>query len=68
VLPLPRTNSFLRQVDVNPKTGLLTTSYANLPFPVHGPRMALIIDPGDHAYPKEKDAISQLLTASTNAK
>jgi len=63
VLPLPRQNAFLRMVDVDPETGLLITSYANLPYPVHGPRMALIIDPGDHAYPMGKDAISHLLAA-----
>ena len=31
-------------------TGNLVTSYANIVEHVHGPRMALIIDPGDGAY------------------
>jgi len=50
VLPLPRDSAFLRMVDVDPETGVLITSYANIVQFVHGPRMALIIDPGDGAY------------------
>jgi len=50
VLPLPREGAFLRMVDVDPETGLLITSYANIVEFVHGPRMALMIDPGDGAY------------------
>ena len=50
VLPLPRTQAFLRMVDVDPKSGVLITAYANIVENVHGPRMALIIDPGDGAY------------------
>ena len=52
VLPLPRTGAFLRMVDVDPKTGLLTTAYANVVEFVRGPRMALVIDPGDHVQSK----------------
>jgi streptogramin lyase len=50
VLPLPRTGAFLRMVDVDPKSGRLITSYANIVAQVHGPRMAVIIEPGDGAY------------------
>ena len=47
VIPLPRQKAFLRMLAVDPRTGLLVTSYANLPDNVDGPRMALVIDPGD---------------------
>ena len=47
VLPLPREQAYLRGLQVDPETGLLATSYANLPKRSHGPRMALLIDPGD---------------------
>jgi streptogramin lyase len=50
VIPLPRAQAFLRMVDVDPDTGVLITAYANIVENVHGPRMALIIDPGDGAY------------------
>ena len=50
IIPLPRAQAFLRMVDVDPGTGMLITSYANIVENVHGPRMALIIDPGDGAY------------------
>ncbi len=52
VLPLPREQTFLRMVDVDPRTGVLVTSYANIVDVVQGPRMALIVDPGDGAYPE----------------
>ncbi|MEO8307793.1 MAG: hypothetical protein ABI616_07100 [Pseudomonadota bacterium] len=52
VLPMPRTGAMMRMVDVDPDTGHLITSYANIVEQVHGPRMALIIDPGDDAYAK----------------
>jgi cytochrome c len=52
VLPMPRTGALMRMVDVDPETGHLVTSYANIVEQVHGPRMALIIDPGDEAYAK----------------
>jgi streptogramin lyase/cytochrome c551/c552 len=52
VLPMPRTGAMLRMVDVDPQTGHLITAYANIVEQVHGPRMALIIDPGDDAYAK----------------
>jgi len=52
VLPLPREQGFLRMIDVDPKTGVLVTSYANIVDIVQGPRMAMIIDPGDGAYPE----------------
>jgi streptogramin lyase len=53
VLPLPREQAFLRMVDIDPKTGVLISSYANIVDIVQGPRMALIIDPGDGAYPEK---------------
>jgi streptogramin lyase len=52
VLPLPRDRAFLRMIDVDPKTGVLITSYANIVDIVQGPRMALIVDPGDDVYPE----------------
>jgi len=53
VLPLPREQAFLRMIDVDPRTGVLVSSYANIVDIVQGPRMALIIDPGDGAYPEK---------------
>ena len=50
VLPLPRQGAFLRMVDIDRATGMLITSYANIVQFVHGPRMVLMIDPGDGAY------------------
>ena len=50
VLPMPRKGAFLRMVDIDPETGNLITSYGNIVQNVHGPRMAVIIDPGDGAY------------------
>jgi len=50
VLPLPRSGAFLRMIDIDPQTGMLVTSYGNIVEFVHGPRMALLIDPGDDAY------------------
>jgi hypothetical protein len=37
---------------VDPRSGVLVTSYANIVESVQGPRMALIIDPGDGVYPE----------------
>ena len=56
VLPMPRNGAFLRMVDVDPATGRLVTSYANIVENVHGPRMALIIEPGDGAYTPVRSA------------
>ena len=53
VLPLPRERSFLRMIDIDPRTGVLVSSYANIVDIVQGPRMALIIDPGDDIYPEK---------------
>lgn len=52
VLPLPREQAFLRMIDIDPRTGVLISSYANIIDIVQGPRMALIVDPGDGAYPE----------------
>lgn len=52
VIPLPRAGAFLRMIDVDPETGVLVTSYGNIVEFVKGPRMALIVDPGDGAYAK----------------
>src|SRR5690606_36081158 len=53
VLPLPREQAFLRMIDVDPRTGVLVSSYANIVDIGQGPRMALIIEPGDSAYPEK---------------
>jgi streptogramin lyase len=50
VIPMPRKDAYLRMIDIDPQSGVLVTSYANVVEFVHGPRMALIIDPGDGAY------------------
>ena len=55
-LPMPRQQAFLRMLDVDPRTGVLITSYANIVDVVQGPRMALIIEPGDGAYPQKFEA------------
>jgi virginiamycin B lyase len=47
VLPLPRERGFLRMLHVDRSSGLLVTSYANIVEHVRGPRMVLLIDPGD---------------------
>ncbi len=52
VLPLPRTGALMRTIDVDPDTGVLVGSYGNIVQNVHGPRMALIIEPGDHVIRK----------------
>lgn len=49
VLPLPRERGFLRMIHVERRSGALVTSYANIVEHVRGPRMALLIDPGDGA-------------------
>lgn len=53
VIPLPRTNAYLRMIDIDPQSGALVTSYANIVEFAKGPRMALIVDPGDGAYGKK---------------
>lgn len=50
VIPLPRGGAFLRMIDIDPESGVLVSSYGNVVQFVHGPRMALIVDPGDGAY------------------
>ena len=59
VLPMPREQAFMRMVDIDPKTGVLISSYANIVDIVHGPRMALIVDPGDGAYPEQFSLATQ---------
>ena len=39
-------------IDIDPASGVLVTSYAAVVEFVKGPRMALIIEPGDGAYDK----------------
>jgi len=51
VIPMPREGAFMRMLDIDPATGVLVGSYANIVENVNGPRMALIVDPGDGAYP-----------------
>lgn len=53
VIPMPRAGAFLRMIDIDPESGVLVTSYANIVEFVKGPRMALIVDPGDGAYGNE---------------
>lgn len=53
IIPLPRNDAFLRMIDIDPESGVLVTSYANIVEFVQGPRMALIVDPGDGAYEKQ---------------
>ena len=53
VIPLPREGAFLRMISVDQDTGVLVSSYANIAEAVKGPRMALIVDPGDD-YPALK--------------
>ncbi|HTR00957.1 MAG TPA: hypothetical protein VMH83_13245 [Candidatus Acidoferrum sp.] len=53
IIPLPREQTFLRMIDVDPETGVLITSYGNIVDISQGARMALIVDPGDNAYPKK---------------
>lgn len=53
VLPVPREQAFMRMIDVDPRTGVLVSSYANIVDVVQGPRMALIVEPGDNAYPEK---------------
>ena len=50
IIPLPRNGAYLRMLDIDPRSGMLITSYGNIVEFVHGPRMALTIDPGDDAY------------------
>ena len=50
VIPLPRHGAHLRMIDIDPDSGVLVSSYANIVEFVPGPRMALIVDPGDGAY------------------
>lgn len=67
VLPLPRERAFLRMIDIDPQSGVLVTSYANIVDIVNGPRMALIIDPGDNAYPQKFTAAHGVPAANVAA-
>ncbi len=68
VLPLPQPGGFLRMIDIDPTTGVLITSYANIVENVNGPRSVLIIEPGDQVYSErfvtqsESNAESLLMT------
>jgi len=59
IIPLPRAGAFLRMIDIDPESGVLVTSYANIVEFVKGPRMALIVDPGDGAYANVATGASQ---------
>jgi hypothetical protein len=52
MLQLPRAQTFLRMIDIDPRTGVLVSAYANIVDIVQGPRMALVVDPGDGVYPE----------------
>lgn len=66
VLPLPRGQAFLRMIDIDPQTGVLITSYANIVDVVQGPRMALIIEPGDDAYPEKFSVANRMRVAGVH--
>jgi len=66
VLQLPRTQTFLRMIDVDPRTGVLVSSYGNIVDVVQGPRMALIIEPGDGAYPERFSPAGRVRAGSGN--
>ena len=67
VLPMPRGGAYLRMIDVDPPTGRLITSYANIVEQAHGPRMALVIDPGDGAYDRASGARTTRAARATTA-
>jgi streptogramin lyase len=60
ILPMPREQAFMRMIDIDPRTGVLVSSYANIVDIVQGPRMAMIIDPGDNAYPETFTLATQM--------
>jgi cytochrome c len=68
VLPMPRERAFLRMLHVDRRTGLLVTAYANIVEHVRGPRMVLVIDPGDRpvAAPASPAAASTPTLARTS--
>ena len=45
---------------VDHNTGMLVTSYANILKRVHGPRMAVLIDPGDTKRESMRTAITEV--------
>jgi streptogramin lyase len=47
VIPLPGYKAFLRMLAVDPRSGELVSSFGNLPEDADGPRMVLVIEPGD---------------------
>jgi len=47
VLPLPRQAAYLRTVAIDPVSGMLVASYADVVAKLEGPGMILTIDPGD---------------------
>lgn len=55
IIPLPRQGALLRMIDIDPASGVLVTCYANIVEFVKGPRMALIVDPGDGAYQRQTE-------------
>jgi streptogramin lyase len=59
VLPLPRQRAYTRMVTIDPDTGDLVSSYANIHERVRGPRMALTIHVGDDVAPRDVAAAGE---------
>jgi streptogramin lyase len=68
VLPMPREQAFLRMIDIDPDTGVLISSYANIVDIVQGPRMAMIIEPGDGAYPEKFTLAAQMAATRSRSR
>lgn len=66
VIPLPQRTGYLRQMWIEPQTGLLNTAYAPLPKRSPGARLALTIDPGDEAAPAVPSSIKAALPKSAS--
>ncbi|MDY6948857.1 MAG: hypothetical protein SXG53_24445, partial [Pseudomonadota bacterium] len=64
VIPLPQRTGYLRQMWIEPHTGLLNTAYAPLPRRSPGARIALTIDPGDEVGPAVPGSIKASLPES----
>jgi streptogramin lyase/cytochrome c551/c552 len=67
VLPVPKKQGYLRMIQVDPKTGLLATSYANMPERAPGPREALVIDPGD-GFTKPNNIVARTVVKAGKAR
>jgi streptogramin lyase len=59
VLPLPRQRAYTRMVTIDPATGDLVSSYANIHERVRGPRMAFTVHLGDDVAPRDVAAAGE---------